>query len=83
MFFRGGTRSTGRSGCSATLWEPPCSGNNNCIPICPIGAKYDGAVHVAAAEKLGVKLLTSSVASHVAADFHRGQGALRASGPQR
>src|SRR5262249_44556000 len=35
--------------------------------ICPIGAKYDAAVHVAIAEKLGVQVLTSSVAHHIAA----------------
>jgi choline dehydrogenase-like flavoprotein len=45
--------------------RPACCGNNNCIPICPIGAKYDGAVHVAKAEKLGVQLLTSSVVHRV------------------
>ena len=26
--------------------RPPCAGNSSCIPICPIGAKYDGYVHV-------------------------------------
>lgn len=26
--------------------RPPCAGNSSCIPICPIGAKYDGQVHV-------------------------------------
>ncbi len=45
--------------------RPACCGNNNCIPICPIGAKYDGSVHVAKAEKLGVRVLASSVASRV------------------
>jgi choline dehydrogenase-like flavoprotein len=23
--------------------RPPCCGNNNCFPVCPIGAKYDAA----------------------------------------
>jgi glucose dehydrogenase len=45
--------------------RPPCCGNANCIPICPIGAKYDASVHVTLAEKLGVRLLTSSVAHAV------------------
>ena len=27
--------------------RPPCCGNNSCIPICPIQAKYDATVHVA------------------------------------
>ena len=26
--------------------RPPCAGNSICVPICPIGAKYDGMVHV-------------------------------------
>src|SRR5438477_5872756 len=26
--------------------RPPCAGNSICVPICPIGAKYDGTVHV-------------------------------------
>lgn len=45
--------------------RPACCGNNNCIPICPIGAKYDAGVHVAKAEKAGVRLLVSSVVHHV------------------
>jgi choline dehydrogenase-like flavoprotein len=26
--------------------RPACAGNSICVPICPIGAKYDGTVHV-------------------------------------
>jgi choline dehydrogenase-like flavoprotein len=26
--------------------RPPCAGNSTCIPICPIGAKYDATVHL-------------------------------------
>jgi len=51
--------------------RPACCGNNNCIPICPIGAKYDGAVHVAEAEKLGVRVLSSSVVHRVAVAPHK------------
>lgn len=29
--------------------RPPCAGNSICVPLCPIGAKYDGTVHVAKA----------------------------------
>ena len=29
--------------------RPPCAGNSICVPVCPIGAKYDGYVHVAKA----------------------------------
>lgn len=42
--------------------RPACAGNNNCEPICPIGAQYSGDIHVEKAIKLGVKLLTNSVA---------------------
>ena len=26
--------------------RPPCAGNASCVPICPIGAKYDASVHI-------------------------------------
>jgi choline dehydrogenase-like flavoprotein len=26
--------------------RPACAGNSSCIPLCPIGAKYDASVHV-------------------------------------
>ncbi len=45
--------------------RPPCCGNNSCIPICPIAAKYDGAVHVARAEKAGVRLLAQHVVDRI------------------
>jgi len=51
--------------------RPPCCGNNNCIPICPIGAKYDGSVHVGKAEALGVHLLSSSVVHRVSVSPHQ------------
>lgn len=33
--------------------RPPCCGNNNCMPICPIGAQYAAEVHAAKAEDAG------------------------------
>jgi choline dehydrogenase-like flavoprotein len=45
--------------------RPACCGNASCIPICPIGAKYDGTVHVKLAEKAGAKLLAKSVVDRV------------------
>jgi choline dehydrogenase-like flavoprotein len=45
--------------------RPACCGNSSCIPICPIGAKYDATVHVAEAERLGVRLLAPAVARKV------------------
>lgn len=42
--------------------RPSCSGNNNCMPVCPIGAMYSGDMHVAHAEKAGTKLITRATA---------------------
>ncbi|ANI31238.1 choline dehydrogenase [Yersinia entomophaga] len=33
--------------------RPTCCGNNNCMPICPIGAMYNGITHVEKAERAG------------------------------
>jgi choline dehydrogenase-like flavoprotein len=42
--------------------RPACAGNNNCMPVCPIGAMYSGIVHVAHAEKAGAELRTDATA---------------------
>ena len=36
--------------------RPACAGNSSCVPLCPIGAKYDGTVHLkkAAAAKAAI-----------------------------
>ena len=36
--------------------RPPCAGNSICVPLCPIGAKYDGSVHVAKATAAGASV---------------------------
>jgi glucose dehydrogenase len=36
--------------------RPPCAGNSSCVPICPIGAKYDAMVHIRKAISQGVKV---------------------------
>jgi len=36
--------------------RPPCAGNASCVPICPIGAKYDASVHVNKAVKKKAQL---------------------------
>ncbi|MCB8875925.1 GMC family oxidoreductase [Acidisoma silvae] len=41
--------------------RPTCVGNNNCMPICPIGAQYSGDRHVTRAEKLGAKVIPGAV----------------------
>ncbi|HQY52898.1 MAG TPA: GMC family oxidoreductase [Ignavibacteria bacterium] len=45
-----------------------CCGSNNCIPICPVGAKYDASFTIAKAEALGVKVLTNSTAKFIQTD---------------
>lgn len=45
--------------------RPPCCGNATCVPICPIGAKYDGAVHAQKAEELGAEIREDCVVFQV------------------
>lgn len=45
--------------------RPTCCGNNTCVPICPIGAKYDASVHAEKAEQAGVKVLTDALVTFV------------------
>ncbi len=42
--------------------RPPCCGNHNCMPLCPIGAQYSGDVHARKAESAGALLITNAVA---------------------
>ena len=48
--------------------RPPCCGSASCIPICPIGAKYDASVHTKKAERLGATLLENATATLVETD---------------
>jgi choline dehydrogenase-like flavoprotein len=49
-----------------------CAGNTNCIPICPIQAKYDATVHVAKAQQLGVDIWFQTIATSVTVDSATG-----------
>jgi glucose dehydrogenase len=49
-----------------------CAGNTNCIPICPIQAKYDATVHVAKAQNLGVDVWYQTIATSVSVDTATG-----------
>ncbi len=51
--------------------RPPCCGNNTCVPICPIQAKYDGSVHTLKAEALGAKIVTEALATRIELDADR------------
>ncbi len=48
--------------------RPPCCGNNTCVPICPILAKYDGSVHTLKAEALGARIVDQALAFHIDVD---------------
>jgi choline dehydrogenase-like flavoprotein len=48
--------------------RPPCAGNSICVPLCPIGAKYDGAVHVAKAVENGAVLWEQTVVTRLEKD---------------
>jgi choline dehydrogenase-like flavoprotein len=48
--------------------RPPCAGNSICVPICPIGAKYDGGVHVAKATAAGASLWEQCVVTKLDKD---------------
>jgi fructose 5-dehydrogenase large subunit len=45
--------------------RPPCCGNNNCIPVCPIAAKYDAATELPKIEAKGGRILANAVAYRV------------------
>ena len=42
-----------------------CQGSRSCIPICPMGAKYEADQHLTRAKKKGVKLKSERVVSKV------------------
>ncbi len=48
--------------------RPTCCGNNNCMPICPIAAMYNGVTHVEKAERAGAKLIAQAVVYKIEAD---------------
>lgn len=41
--------------------RPRCCGNAFCIPMCPIGAKYDATVHLGFAQEAGAELRENAV----------------------
>lgn len=57
-------------GRSTRPWHgrPVCCGNNNCQPICPIGAMYNGIHHVERAERQGAVVLDESVVYKIDTD---------------
>ncbi|MFD1216811.1 MULTISPECIES: GMC family oxidoreductase [Microbulbifer] len=51
--------------------RPTCCGNNNCMPICPIGAMYNGIVHVEKAEANGAEVIDNAVVNRIIAEGDR------------
>ena len=45
--------------------RPACCGSAMCVPMCPVGAKYDGSVHVGKAEASGAQLVENAVAYRI------------------
>jgi choline dehydrogenase-like flavoprotein len=63
--------------------RPICCGNNTCVPICPIGAKYDASVHARLTQEAGGRILDQAIAHRIrvgtdglvsAVDFKRPDG---------
>ena len=69
--FPHGRNSVGRDG------RPPCCGNASCVPICPIGAKYDAGVHVAKAEAAGARIEPLAIAHEIVVGSDRKVTAIR------
>ncbi|WDS37309.1 GMC family oxidoreductase [Pseudoxanthomonas sp.] len=48
---------------NSTVYDnrPACCGNNNCMPVCPIGAQYNGSMSVRRAQKMGLHLVPNAV----------------------
>jgi len=48
--------------------RPACCGSNSCMPVCPIGALYNGMVHVDKATKAGARLIEQAVVYRIDTD---------------
>jgi choline dehydrogenase-like flavoprotein len=57
--------------------RPACAGNSSCVPLCPIGAKYDATVHVGKAIERGAVLRAQAVVTRIEIDETRRVSALR------
>ncbi|MHC2419914.1 choline dehydrogenase-like flavoprotein [Sinorhizobium meliloti] len=48
--------------------RPVCEGYASCVPLCPVGAKYDPLIHLRRALLNGAELLQETVVTHLDAD---------------
>ncbi|WP_020591695.1 GMC family oxidoreductase [Kiloniella laminariae] len=51
--------------------RPVCCGNNTCVPICPIGAKYDASVDAQKAEDEGARVEVNALVTFIKTDKDR------------
>jgi choline dehydrogenase-like flavoprotein len=51
-----------------------CVGNSNCIPVCPIGAKYDALIHLDLAREHGAKIIPNAVVHDILVSNGRATG---------
>ena len=51
--------------------RPPCAGNSSCVPICPIGAKYDAMVHMRKAMAQGVTVRYQAAVQKIETDGNK------------
>jgi glucose dehydrogenase len=63
--------------------RPPCCGNASCVPLCPIGAKYDASMHVAKAQAAGARVEPLAIAHHVVVGLDGRIAAIRFMRPDR
>lgn len=48
--------------------RPVCTGNSSCVPLCPIGAKYDASIHIDKAVKNGAELRAKAIVTKIVVD---------------
>jgi choline dehydrogenase-like flavoprotein len=55
--------------------RPVCTGNSSCVPICPVGAKYDATIHIEKAtdKKNRVDLISKAVVTGIQVDPETGK----------
>lgn len=63
--------------------RPQCCGNNNCMPICPIGAMYHAVYHAQKAEALGAKIIPNAVAYAMETDAQNNITAIKYYDPDK
>jgi glucose dehydrogenase len=63
--------------------RPACCGNAVCIPMCPIGAKYDGAVHAKKAQAAGAQIIDRAIASFIEVDSNGNVSGIRFKRPDQ